>query len=346
MKSRFKVIGLMSAVLLIFAMGSVASADNAASINIAVSYPCESAQNPCDTGVAVSRSEGGDVVNVYITLVDAAGNPATAGPNAEPLAGLTARLTSQLAVTDSIVANRFLLDNANVDFAGKASARANIDYTGAMAGVDPLNADITGAIPLTATANVNVVAPPAVSLTTRTCASIDLDLYDPIGADCANGGQTAVAGASIAVQVIADEGNGLFTTAPNLEGKQIVVKAYADYDGNEAATPDTPEETPVASGTFTMSNGIAQGNLVINSAGPAGLDVVFIADATDIDEAGTDIGTLDLDLVNMLPGDPAAIVVVGQDDYNGNLIVPAANNCVTVLDDACADTHGYSGGRC
>ncbi len=55
MKSRFKVIGLMSAVLLIFAMGSVASADNAASINIAVSYPCSLAQNPCDTGVAVSR---------------------------------------------------------------------------------------------------------------------------------------------------------------------------------------------------------------------------------------------------------------------------------------------------
>jgi len=54
MKSRFKVIGLMSAVLLIFAMGSVASADNAASINVAISYPCASEQSPCDTGAAVS----------------------------------------------------------------------------------------------------------------------------------------------------------------------------------------------------------------------------------------------------------------------------------------------------
>ncbi len=45
---------------------------------------------------------GGDVVNVYITLLDAAGNPATAGPNGEALTALTARLTSQLAVTDSI----------------------------------------------------------------------------------------------------------------------------------------------------------------------------------------------------------------------------------------------------
>ncbi len=61
-----------------------------------------------------------------------------------------------------------------------------------------------------------------------------------------------------------------------------------------------------------MTNGIAQGNLVINSAGPAGLDVVFIADAIDIDAAGTDIGTLDLDLVTMIPGDPAAIVVAAE----------------------------------
>jgi hypothetical protein len=248
----------MSAVLLIFAMGGAASADNAASINIAISYPCTSAQNPCDTGAAVSRSIEGDVVNVYITLIDAAGNPATAGPNGEPLTTLTGRLTSQLAVIDSITANRFLLDDANVNFAGKASARAYIDYTGAMAGVDPLNVDITGAIPLTATANVNVVAPPAECLVVRTCEDADYDLYDPIADRCENGGEEATAGSSIAVQVIADDGNGLFTTAPNLEGAQITVNAYANYDDDEGIDAGTDEATPVATGTFTMTNGIAQ----------------------------------------------------------------------------------------
>lgn len=335
MKSRFKVLGLMSAVLLIFAMGSVASADNAASINIAVSYPCESAQNPCDTGAAVTRFIGGDVVNVYITLLDAAGNPATAGPNGEPLAGLTARLTSQLAETGAIEANRFLVDDDNVSFAGKASARANIDYTGAMAGVDPLNADITGAIPLTATANVNVVAPPAECLVVRTCEDADYDLYDSIGDRCENG-EEATAGSSIAVQVIADEGNGLFTTAPNLEGQQITVNAYADYDDDEGIDEGTPEATPVATGTFTMNNGIAEGTLTVNKAGPEGLWVVFIAatEALGDDEDEYDEDTCDVDLAEMVPGDPAAIVVADDPFGNGNLIIPAENNCVTVLDDS------------
>jgi len=60
---------------------------------------------------------------------------------------------------------------------------------------------------------------------------------------------------------------------------------------------------------------------------------VFIADAVDIAE--NEIGTLDLDLVTMIPGDPAAIVVAdAEESYeNGNLIVPAEDNCVTVLDD-------------
>ena len=150
MKSRFKVLGLMAAVLLIFGMGSVASADNAASINVAISYPCADADNPCDTGVAVSDCNDGDFVNVYITLLDAAGNPATAGPNGEALTALTARLTTQLGVAGSVEPNVFLVDDANVSFAGKASARAHIDYTEAMTGVDPINVDITGANPLTA----------------------------------------------------------------------------------------------------------------------------------------------------------------------------------------------------
>lgn len=343
MKSRFKVLGVMSAVLLLFAMGGAASADNAASINIAVSYPCEADQNPCDTGVAVSRPGepdflddgfGGDVVNVYITLLDAAGNPATAGPNGESLASLTGRLTTQLGAEDyAVEPNRFLKDDANVSFAGKASARANIDYTGAMAGVDPLNVDITGAKPLTATANVNVIAPDAEGLVVRTCgaAAPNYKLYDEIDEDCWNNGKEATAGDSIPVTVIAGVAHGLFTTAPNLEGKKITVEAYADYDRSESLSEDEESE-PVATATFTMTNGIAQGNMVINSAGPAGLDVVFIA--TCEDSEGETIETEWLDGVEMIPGNPAKIVV-GADPYeNGNLIVPAEENCVTVLDDA------------
>jgi hypothetical protein len=99
-------------------MGSVASADNAASINVAISYPCASDQSPCDTGVAVSDWVDGDFVNVYITLLDAAGNPATAGPNGEALSALTARLTTQLGVAGSVEPNTFMVDDANVSFAG------------------------------------------------------------------------------------------------------------------------------------------------------------------------------------------------------------------------------------
>ncbi len=332
MKSRFKVLGVMSAVLLLFAMGGAASADNAASINIAVSYPCLEEQNPCDTEAAVSRYSRGDVVNVYITLLDAAGNPATAGPNGEALATLRGSLTSQLARGESIEANRFLLDDANVSFAGKASARANIDYTRAMAGVDPLNVYISGAKPLTATANVNVVAPDAEGLVVRTCgaAAPEYDLYDDLGGGCWNNDKTEKAGASIPVTVIAGIETGVFTTAPNLEGRQITVKAYADYDGNFDISEG--EEDPVATATFTMTNGIAQGNITVNSGGPEGLDVIFVATAED--DQGDSLDTENIDGVTMESGDAVAIVV-GDDPFeNGNLIVPAEDNCVSVLDDA------------
>ena len=94
MKSRLNVVSLLSVFLLLFAIGGVASADNAASISVAISYPCEQGEACDETGVAVSRSLGltadggpGDDVNIYITLLDANGNPATAGANGEDLDG-------------------------------------------------------------------------------------------------------------------------------------------------------------------------------------------------------------------------------------------------------------------
>ena len=75
---RFKVLSFMSVFLLLFALGGVASADNAASVSVAISYSCEDG-GECDNDVVVANccEEAGDVANVYATLLDAAGNAAT-----------------------------------------------------------------------------------------------------------------------------------------------------------------------------------------------------------------------------------------------------------------------------
>ena len=348
MKSRFKMLGLLSVFLLLF--GGVALAQNATNVLVEVSYPCDDAQDECDTGEAVSREVGGDVVNVYVTLIDAAGNPATAGPIGESLNTLTATVSSTLG---NIQPNGFAADAQTVSFSGDATARANIDYTGATPGIDQVIVSVSSdPDPLVGNAEVNVVAPPAARLVARTLRSSapPQNIYDDIPDQQNNGDADEPAGFSVPVTIIADVG-GKYTTDPALEGQQVTVKAYADYSDDGVAGGGVPsadiaagyEEDPVNVGDaiFTFVAGIATGTVQINSAGPEGLNIVFTAEVdlgddviistTLMSDAGVDLGDFTVDTVTMNPLSPDSLLI-GSDPYgNGNLAVEA--DCYPVLDD-------------
>ena len=344
---------LLSVFLLLFALGGVASADNAASISVAISYPCEQGEACDETGVAVSRSFGpsadggpGDDVNIYITLLDASGNPADAGPNGEDFADLTATVKSQLG--DVIVPNAFMqaIAQTTVRFDGDAAARAHVDYTDAVPGVDIINVDIVGgAIPLFGQAQVRVVAPDANALAVRTLDGDDApsDIFEPVDPPNDNGENPATATDTVTVTVIPHD-NGLYTPAPNLVGQQVTVKAFADFDGSGTVGDDEDgiEKTPIATGTGTFGSPVDV-DLQINNAGPDGLIVVFSATAEDIngdtietpqpDEAPVSNGNFLVDTVEMIPGDPDAIIIAEDPFENGNLIQMLEGDCITVLDD-------------
>jgi hypothetical protein len=367
MKSRFKVVSLLCVFLLLFALGGVASADVATDISVAISYPCEQGEVCDETGVAVSRSGGdfvgpgpGDVVNVYITLQDANGNPATAGPNNESLDVLEAIVTTSLGTV--IIPDTFqqqISAQQTVSFSEKGgpNARCYVSYTDAQVGngTDTINVATPGN-PLSAggSAQVNLEAPPATDLVVRTCPDVPDTLYDEIGLPCNNGDDTEVAGSSVPFSVIADQGADLFTTAPNLEGQQITVCAYADYNANGTAGDVDEEKEPLICDDFEMNGGIAQGSLPIDRAGlensclgfPEGLAVLLTATGTDtLDvELGTDQIDIDLDIeicltentdtVVMVPGDPAALMVAEDPFENGNYLMMPEDDCLSVLDDA------------
>jgi hypothetical protein len=341
----FKVLSFMSVFLLLFA--GVALAQNADSVYVEISYPCPAGQDECDTGEAVSRCEDGDVVNVYVTLLDAAGNPATAGPNGELLTGLTATVSSTLG---NITPNGFAADAETIAFAGDATARANIDYTGATPGVDQVIATVSSKPDaLVGQASVNVVAPPAGQLVVRTLRSSlpPQNIYDDIPAPQNNGDADEPAGFSVPVTVIADEDecDPLFTPDPALEGQQVTVMAYADYSEDGIAGGGEPsadiaagfESTPVGEATLTFVGGIATGTVTINSAGPDGLDIVFTAEVEDgpsttlMGPAGVSLADWTVDTVTVNPLTADALVI-GSDPYgSGNLVVP--EDCYAVLDD-------------
>ena len=239
---RFKVLSFMSVFLLLFA--GVALAQNADSIFVEVSYPCPAGQDECNTGEAVSRCEAGDVVNIYVTLLDAAGNPATAGPNGELLNTLTATVSSTLG---NIQPNGFAADAETVAFSGDAAARANIDYTEAIPGVDQVIVTVSSEPEaLVGQAAVNVVAPPAGSLAVRTLRSSlpPQNIYDAIPDPQNNGDADEPAGFAVPVTVIANEDDceNLFTPDPALEGQQVTVKAYADYSEDGEAGGGVPSD--------------------------------------------------------------------------------------------------------
>ena len=134
MKNRFKVVSLLAVVLLLFGVTTIASAENAATLDVKISY----LYGETNAVALVSGDEDPnnpiEVVNIYITLLDANGAPATAGPKGQPLRDVTATITSTLgdAVNGDIDGGQFLATADTVTFdtpAGTgAVARANVIY--------------------------------------------------------------------------------------------------------------------------------------------------------------------------------------------------------------------------
>ena len=61
MKNRFETITVLFTMLCVFGVTYVACAENAAQVDVRISYPCAQGQHPCDTNVAISRATGGDM---------------------------------------------------------------------------------------------------------------------------------------------------------------------------------------------------------------------------------------------------------------------------------------------
>ena len=231
MKSRFKVLSLMTAVLLVFGVVGFASADNTTQVVVEISYPCGDygpANQECDTGVAFSRDVGGDVVNIYITLLDANSNPATAGPAGELLATLPIQILTSLgtALPPSLTPNTFVSDSTT-GLPTANAARANVDYTGATPGTDIITVVVAAdPDPIVATASVNVSAPAADGLVVRTYRGVDPPsmIYTDMFADpyfqSDNFGASELAGASVDFTVVAVAASSLARRVPviSMEG--------------------------------------------------------------------------------------------------------------------------------
>jgi len=364
MKSKFKALTFVFAVLLVFGTPYLALAKNATDVDVKISYPYGKTE-----AVARATPDVGDVVNIYITLLDEDGNPATAGPGGEAFADLEASITSNLgADVGKITTDEFLIASGMVAFDSPEgpAARAYADYTDALltgpSAEDIITVTFLANPGVSGTAGVNVVAAPGAALQVRTygTSSPSLTAFNPIGDQLYNNGNSESAGSEVDFWVIADDGNGNYTLAPELDGAEATVRAYADFsadggdkigDASGVQNGINHEASPIAEANATFLNGIAQGTIAIGHAGPSGLDVVLTAmvsvNGTTLNTtemvAGTGIGDVDqgnnlndtidddVDYVRMIPGG-ANLLLIGEDPYtNGNLILP--KECYYVADD-------------
>jgi len=365
MKSRFKVLSLVSIVLLMFGVSSTVLADNAAQVSVEVSYPCAQGDDPCDTDEAVTRSTGGDVVNIYVTLLDASGDPATAGPLGGALSGVTATLSTGLGIALSLTPGQFATDAVGLTFdtpsGSGPAARAQVIYTGATPGVDQIIVTVPDdPDPIVGNAEVNVVAPPAVSLQVRTPRNLPppTTIFTTIPPQLFNNGAaTEVVGTAVPFYVIADDGLGKYTYAPELDGQQVTVMAYAEYSMNgnpvglDAGSDGVIHEMmPIATQTATFTNGVAQGTIIINNGVPSaiiasGLYVNLTAEVDSISSVlmtgagiasgagwvpGVSTANPSTDYIPMLASPSFVKVIIGIDLYgNATLIDPIS--CLNVL---------------
>ena len=340
-----KVIKLMvcaAALSMALGVSGTCFADDAAQVVIQVSYPSGkdyvSFYNGALTAIDVTKDDY--YVNVHVTLLDASGNPATAGPAGEDMAGVTATLTTELGSASSIVEDQFLSDSADLTFdvvdVGPA-ARAHVRYactTGCEPGTDTLEVTVGS---LTATADVEVKAPPAASLYVRTLripgvrpADLFTDLAASTYNQSNNAGIPAQAGDSIYFEVWAVEANGDFTTAPELDGVAVTVSAYGNYNANTVVGETSYEEDPFETATAVFSGGVATGNITIEKAGtksPSGssqLQVVLTAEVEDGVKTSTPVlvvsTTRSVDTVGMVPRIKNQLIIGTDPSGIGNLI--------------------------
>ena len=343
MKSKVKL--LMACVVslaLVWGVGGVSFADNAAEVVVQVSYPSGDSYVQFYNGAvgAITDALKDHYVNVHVTLLDANGDPATAGPAGEVLSALTATLTTQLGIATSIVVDSFLTDTATLNFdvtnVGPA-ARAHVKYactTSCVPGDDTLEVTVGTLDPVSV--DVEVRAPEAASLTLRTlriAGAGPIDLFDAITGQSNNAGIGALAADDIYFEVWAVETNGAFTTAPELEGQTVTVSAYGDYDANATAGDmAAPNNAAVATATAAMSGGKATGTINITTAGTVEtggaanqLRVVLTAttgtgtDIVNTTQAPVGTGDATVDWVGMRPQIKHHLVI-GTSPAEGNLV--------------------------
>jgi len=329
----------------VWGIGGICFAENATQVVLQVSYP-SGKEYACfynGTASAIDLTKKEYYVNVHVTLLDEHNNPATAGTNGEALSAVTATLTTELGIANSIVEDQFLSDSTDLTFDlhdGGPAARAHVKYactSNCDPGTDTIEITVDS---LSDTAEVKVKAPPANDLVVRTPrvkGSGPTDLFDSISAQSNNGSLPASAGDSIYFEVWTREGiNNEFTFAPELDGRTVTVSAYADYNANNTIGDALQEDTAVATKTAAFHDGKATGYITIekagnqDSAGNAQLKVVLTARATDLegnvvqtaqvsdDPVST---TTTLDWVGMQPNTKNKLII-GNDPLGntGNLI--------------------------
>ena len=330
--------------------GGICFAYNAAYIDLQVSFP--SGKNY----VSLYRGSAGAIdddmndyyVNVHLTLLDEDGLPATAGPDGEDLDTLEATLETTLGKSGSIVGDEFLSDSETLHFdleteVGPA-ARANVRYactSYCSVGNDTIEVVVGD---LSDSVEVEVKAPDADDIVIRLCGNdgceVD-ELFEPDPGQQKNGGAAAEAGSMISFEVLALEENGSFTFAPNLQGKELTVSAYADYDADGKAEGSVSyEATPIAAATATFSNGKATGEIEITEAGTldkdgnARMNVVFTATTGVTNASGETIETKQVSTVPLeylttdtetdyvaMYSDTADKLIIGRDPLDtGNLV--------------------------
>lgn len=192
MKKKFagcKFLVFVLSAFLAWGVGATCFAGDATEVVIQVSYPDGDGWAEFYYGTAADIdlsvvTEKANYVNVHITLLDANGDPATAGPAGEAIGGVVATVGTELG---SITGNEdvFLADSDELTFditdVGPA-ARAHVKYpckTSCVPGTDTIDVAVGT---LTAEVDVEVRAPVAVDLVVRTpvTGSAAMDLFDAI----------------------------------------------------------------------------------------------------------------------------------------------------------------------
>jgi hypothetical protein len=185
--------------------------------------------------------------------------------------------------------------------------------------------------------DVDVRAPAADGLVVRTprSAIAALDLFEEIEEPLNNMDDAIFAGETVYFEVLAIGaiGTNAFTTAPELDGEQVTVTAYGNYNADTQVGVNEYEKEEIETATATFSGGVATGTIEIEKAGAnspgftsKALQVVLTAELTDDDNIASGAppvapSDFTVDTVDVRSGDPAQLII-GKDPLSAsNLIV-------------------------